>query len=501
MFSSLSNFQVSSFDQPPLFTNPSIELFPSDSNANTFDELHDAFQHSPSNSIEDVLPAGNVLDNAESSSLTSSISPIGSNPVDLKPENEILNPPSSHPTQQAMQDELQALDKTYTWDLVDLHVGKPLVGCKWVYKIKTQSNGSVKRYKARLVAKGFTQEYGIDYDKTFAPVARPTSIHSLIAIATTKRWKLFQMDVKNAFLNGDLAEEVYMKPPPRLEHPPNKVCRLKRALYGLKQAPRVWFAKFSTTISEFGIVSSPYDTALFLCKTDHGMVLLLLYVDDISGIHDFKQFLSHKFEMKDLSVLSYFLGLKVTSSDDGYLLSQTKYASDLISKAGVTNSKTASTPFEPNVQLTSMDGSPLIDPTRNRRLVRSLIYLTTTRPDIAYAVHVVSQFMVTPCSTHYATVFHIIRYIKGTMFNGLHFSAHSSLKLRVYSDADWAGDSNDRKSITRYCFFLGDSLISWRSKKQTVPSCSSIEVEYRALGDTTSELLNLRWLLEDMVVS
>ncbi|GKV18635.1 hypothetical protein SLEP1_g28985 [Rubroshorea leprosula] len=263
MFFSLSKFQVSSFDQPPLFTNFSIELFPSDSNANTFDELHDASPHAPRGSIEDVLLAGNVLDNAESSSLTFFVSHIRSNPINLEPENEILNPPSSHPTrvrnppsylcayhcfptitslhepqsyqesssnplwQQAMQDELQALDKTHTWDLVNLPANKSLVCCKWVYKIKTRSDGSVERYKAHLVAKGFTQEHGIDYEETFAPVAHPTSVRSLIVIITAKRWKLFQMDVKNVFLNGDLVNEVYMKPPPGLKHPPNKVCQLK----------------------------------------------------------------------------------------------------------------------------------------------------------------------------------------------------------------------------------------------------------------------------------
>ncbi|GKV01575.1 hypothetical protein SLEP1_g14122 [Rubroshorea leprosula] len=384
--------KVSSFDQPPLFTNPSIELFPSDSDADTFDVLHDASPHAPPGSIEDVLLAGNALDNAESSSLTSFVSLVRSNPIDIEPKKEILNPPSSY------SDELQALDKTCTWDLVDLPTRKPLVSCKWVYKIKTQSNGFVKRYKARLVAKDFTQEYGIVYKETFAPIAHSTSIHSLIVIAAAKRWKLFQMDVKNAFLNGDLTKEFYMKPPLRLEHPPpNKVCQLKRALYGLKQAPRAWFVKFSTTISEFGFTSSPYDTALFIRKTNHGMVVLLLYVDDmistgddISSIHDLKQFLSHKFEMKDLGVLSFFLGLEFTSSDDGYLLSQTKYASDLISKAGLTNSKTASTPLEPNVRLTSIDGSALANPTRYKQLVESLIYLTTTQSDTVYAIHVIS---------------------------------------------------------------------------------------------------------------
>ncbi|GKU99257.1 hypothetical protein SLEP1_g12126 [Rubroshorea leprosula] len=249
--------KVLSSDQPPLFTNLFIELFPSDSDANTFDELRDASPRAPPSSIEDALPVGSALDNGESSSLPSSVSLIEFDLVEL--ENEILNPPSSRPTRvrnslnylrdyhcfpaitslhepqsyqeassnlfwhQVMQDELQALEKLCTWDLVDLFARKPLVGCKWVYKIKSRSDGFMERYKARSVAEGFTQEYGIDYEETFAPAARPTLVCSLIAIATIKGWKLFQIDVKNAFLNGDLAEEVYMQPPPRLEHPPNKV--------------------------------------------------------------------------------------------------------------------------------------------------------------------------------------------------------------------------------------------------------------------------------------
>ncbi|GKV08830.1 hypothetical protein SLEP1_g20406 [Rubroshorea leprosula] len=313
------------------------------------------------------------------------------------------------------------------------------------------------------------------------------------------------MDVKNAFLNGDLEEEVYMKPPPRLNHPPNKVCRLRRALYKLKQSPQAQYAKFSATVSEFGFTSSPHDIALFIRKTAQGMVLLLLYVDDmiitghdVVGVEELKQSLSQKFEMQDPGVVSYFLGFEVTSLDDGYLLSQVKYAFDLVSKAELNYRKSVSTPLEPNVKLTPMDGSPLSDPTRYWQLVDSLVYFITTRPDIAYVVHIVSQFLAAPRSTHYTAVLRIIRYVKGTLFHGLHFSANSSPVLRAYFDADWVGDPSDRRSTIGYCLFLGSSLISWWSKKQAIPSRSSTEVEYRALGDTTSELLSLRWLLEDM---
>ncbi|KAJ9555291.1 hypothetical protein OSB04_009905 [Centaurea solstitialis] len=316
----------------------------------------------------------------------------------------------------AMQEELQALDKTQTWDSVPLPPGKRPIGSKWVFKIKTKSDGSIDRYKARLVAKGFNQEYGIDYEETFAPVARITS-----------------MDVKNAFLNGDLSEEVYMNPPPGVSLPTGHVCRLRKPLYGLEQAPRAWFEKFSTTVLSLGFSASNYDSGLFTRTTDAGTALLLLYVDDMiitgsdsTGITLLKQSLSASFEMKDLGKLHYFLGLEVLfDSRDrinsvvlpnysiGYnsenLEFDAKYTSDLLSGAGITDQKVVSTPLEPNLHLTPNAGPPLKDPMLYRQLVGSLVYLIVTRPDIAYAVHIVSQFMSASCSDHYAAVLRILR--------------------------------------------------------------------------------------------
>ena len=243
--------------------------------------------------------------------------------------------------QHAIKEELDALHKIGTWDLVYLPSGKSTIGCKWVYKIKTRSDGTVDHSKARLVSKGFTQEYGIDYEETFAPVARLSSVRTLIAISTARKWTLFQMDVKNAFLNGALSEEVYMKLPLGYSHPPgfyHGVCRLQRTLYGLKQAPREWFAKFTSTISQHGFLGSSFDTTLFLRWSNRGITILLLYVDDmiitsddVQGIQDLKHFLGRQFEMKDLGPLDYFLSLEVSSSANGYYLTQAKYTSDLIS--------------------------------------------------------------------------------------------------------------------------------------------------------------------------
>ena len=274
-----------------------------------------------------------------------------------------------------------------------------------------------------------------------------------------------------------------------------------------KQASRAWFAKFSFTISQHGFLGSSFDTALFLRRSGHGITILLLYVDDMiitgddmQGIQDLKHFLGCQFEMKDLGPLNYFLSLEVSSSADGYYLTQAKYTSDLISRASITDSKIVDTSIEYNCRLNSHDGESLSDTTLYRQLVGSLIYLTVTRPDISYAVHVVSQFMAAPRSPHYAVVLMILRYLKGIIFDGLHFSSHSSLTLQAYSDADWAGDPTDRRSTTGYCFLLGDSLISWRSKKQTVVARSSTGAEYRALAATTAELIWLRWLLQDLGV-
>uniref|UniRef100_A0A2N9IEV6 GS catalytic domain-containing protein n=1 Tax=Fagus sylvatica TaxID=28930 RepID=A0A2N9IEV6_FAGSY len=380
---------------------------------------------------------------------------------------------------QAMKDEMDALEANETWDIVPLPTNQPVVGSKWVYSVKLKSDGSLDRYKARLVAQGFSQEYGIDYDETFAPVAKMTTVRTLIAISAIRDWDIFQMDVKNAFLNGDLSETVYMRPPPGSSiASPHMVCKLRKALYGLKQAPRAWFAKLKSVLIGAGFRQSENDYSLFISSTPQGNVFILVYVDDIlitgddsQSIINLKNVLQHSFQMKDLGSASYFLGLEISHNSHGYFLSQQKYTQDLINLVGLTDDKQVDTPLE--------------------------VYLTVTRPDIAHAVQLVSQFVSDPRRLHLTALHRIIRYLRSTSDLGLPYYKSALPQLQAYSDADYGGCPDTRRSTTGYCSFLGSSLLSWKSKKQPTVSKSSTEAEYRAMSAVCSEIVWLRRLLAD----
>ncbi|KAL0549125.1 hypothetical protein IC582_013605 [Cucumis melo] len=288
MFSCLSSFH-SSFSSPqPFFTNTSVDLFP----LSEFTPDNELAQSAPTSATSDQSSISYdspkpTLDTPSHRSTRVREPPIHLQDYHCFSTIVSLVEPTSYPEastdplwQKSMNDELQALEKTHTWDYVDLPPGKRPIGYKWIYKIKTHSDGTIERYKARLVPKGYSQEYGIDYEETFAPMAWMTSVRSLLVVVAAKQWPLLQMDVKNAFLNETLSEEVYMKPPYGTSPSPHKVCLLHRALYGLKQTPRAWFATFSSTITQLGFTSSPHDTALFTRHTPHDIVLLL-YVDDM----------------------------------------------------------------------------------------------------------------------------------------------------------------------------------------------------------------------------
>jgi hypothetical protein len=410
---------------------------------------------------------------------------------------------------QAMNNELTALEQNHTWELTDLPNGKSPIGCKWVYKIKYKADGSIERYKARLVAKGYTQTGGIDFMDTFSPVAKMTTVRLLLALASGQAWHLHQLDVNNAFLHGDLDEEVYMTVPPGLStSKPNQVCHLKKSLYGLRQASRQWFAKLSSSLISLGYKQSQSDHSLFTKKDEERFTALLVYVDDlilagndITEIHYVKAHLDDSFKIKDLGNLRYFLGLEVARSKTGIFVCQRKYALDLLHDSGFSGCKPVATPMvrAPKLQLT--DDSPATDISSYRRLIGRLLYLNTTRPDLSYAVQQLSQFMAAPTTTHLQAAHRVLRYIKNSPAQGLFFPSSSSLQLKAFSDSDWATCPDSRRSVTGYCVFLGDSLISWKSKKQATISRSSTEAEYRALASTVCEIQWLTYLLADLQVS
>ncbi|KAI3826790.1 hypothetical protein L1987_00846 [Smallanthus sonchifolius] len=318
----------------------------------------------------------------------------------------------------AMEEELSALIKNQTWELVPKPTDVKPISCKWVFKIKRKADGTVERYKARLVARGFSQQYGIDYEDTFSPVAKLISIRVILAIATSKQWDLWQMDVSNAFLYGDLDRVIYMDQPDGFisQEFPNHVCKLRKALYGLKQSLKAWFGKIGEFLEINGFVPTQADTSLFVRTEGDRMAVVLVYVDDLIIIGDLvheiaqlKDNLCTRFLMKDLGVLKHFLGLELNYESDGILLHQRKYVFDLLVKFGMESCKPTRVPMESNLALRADEGKELEDVTMYRKIVGSLIYLTLTRPDISYAVGVLSRFVQSPRKPHLDAVRLVLR--------------------------------------------------------------------------------------------
>ncbi|XP_052199622.1 retrovirus-related Pol polyprotein from transposon RE1 isoform X2 [Diospyros lotus] len=270
----------------------------------------------------------------------------------------------------AVMEEMKALDSNNTWELVDRLKNKKIVGYKWVFTVKYKSDGSIDRYKARLVAQGYSQTYGIDYEETFAPVAKLNSIRIFLSIVVNLDWELFQFDIMNAFLNGELEEEVYMKIPPGFENEERigKVCKLHKSLYGLKQSPRAWFKRFSSTLTKFGYKQGETGHTLFIKHSNGKRCILIVYVDDIivtgddtNEIATLKQRLKEEFVVKDLGNMKYFLGMEVARSKEGIVISQRKYTLDLQKDTGMFACKPRQIPLERNWKYMKKDDDPPVD--------------------------------------------------------------------------------------------------------------------------------------------
>ena len=406
-----------------------------------------------------------------------------------------------------MLDEYTALIRNDTWCLVPCPAGVNVVTEKWIFRHKLNSDGTLARYKARWVVRGFTQQAGVDYGETFSPVVKPATIRVVLSIATSHKWPIHQLDVKNAFLHGELAETVYCAQPSGFidASKPNHVCQLQKSLYGLKQAPRTWFLKFTSYLQTLGFVSSKSDTSLFILRTPTATAYLLLYVDDIiltasttSTLHNIIDSLHREFAMSDLGDIHHFLGINVHRTSNGLFLSQQQYALELLERANMVNCNPISTPADTKSKLSSQDGRKVADPSHYRSLAGALQYLTLTRPDLSYAVQQICLFMHDPRESHLQLIKRIFCYVKGTAHLGLQLHVDSSRELVAYSDADWAGCPDTRKSTSGFCVFLGSNLVSWSSKRQHTVSRSSAEAEYRAVANCVAETVWLHQLLAEL---
>ena len=407
----------------------------------------------------------------------------------------------------AMNTEMASLKENNVWDLVEPPVGQKIVGCKWVYKIKTGADGSVQRYKARLVAQGFTQKYGTDFDETFCPVVRQESLRLLMALSVQHGLTLHQIDVTTAFLNGKLDKEVYMQ---QLNGYVCKgkekyVCKLNKSIYGLKQSPHCWNLTLDTYLKKLKFAQTASDPCIYYRKTGGDIMYVGVYVDDIilagktvRQVEEIKRDLSQEFDIKDLGKLGYFLGMKVVQNEESQSIwiGQPAYAENLLRKHGMQDSKPTGTPTDVNSKLqpAAIQADPFKQ-TEYRSAVGSLMYLAvSTRPDIAFAVNNLARFNSNPQKEHWTALKRVLRYLKGTLNHGILYKQDGLDKCVGYSDADWAGDISDRKSTSGYIFMLSGGAISWSSRKQKCVALSTAEAEYVALSSAVQECIWLRQL-------
>lgn len=424
---------------------------------------------------------------------------------------DIKNKADSSSWMQAVNNEMQSLTKNNTWTLKNLPEGRTAIDCKWVFRRKSDAHGNPGEYKARLVAKGFSQRQGFDYNETYSPVAKLTTFRIILAVANENDWILHQMDVKTAFLNGNLNEEIYMKQPEGFAKG-NLVCKLNKSLYGLKQASRMWNERFHTFVTKLGFRRSEYDYCFYIDESKQAKMYILLYVDDLllvgndlEQINSTKSRLSTEFEMKDLGELGHFLGMNIerNKSKGTLCINQNSYLRNVLRRFGMENCNGIATPMETGLKLEKTNEN-VTTSEPYKELIGCLTYVAmTSRPDLCASVNHFSQFQSCATDEHWKHLKRILRYIKSTIDLKLTFPKSHKYDDTVtgYADADWANDINDRKSISGYVFKVYTSLVSWATKKQPTVSLSSTEAEFISLSMASCEAVWISNMVKEMNVN
>ncbi|KAM2628345.1 hypothetical protein TB2_001696 [Malus domestica] len=420
----------------------------------------------------------------------------------------------------AMEEELHSMHKNDVWTLVpnDQQVTK-VIGCKWVYKTKRDSHGQVDKHKARLVAKGFTQREGFDYNETFSPVSTKDSMRVLLALTAHFDLELHQMDVKTAFLNGDLEEDIYMAQPPGFVERGKEslVCKLNKSIYGLKQASRQWNKKFDQVIMAAGFQENKMDECVYLKVSDSKFIFLVLYVDDIllassdiSLLHATKKLLTESFDMKDLGEAQFVLGIEIIRdrSKRVHGLSQKQYIDRVIKRYNMEKCSSGELPIGKGDKM-STEQSPKNELEKESMkdkpyasLVGSLMYAQVcTRPDLAFAVSVLGRFQSNPGTAHWIAAKKVLRYLKRTRDYMLTYSYVDNLQLVAYTDSDLTGCVDDRKSTNGYIFLLASGAVSWKSAKQGSIASSTMEAEFIGCYVATKQAIWLRNMVKELRIA
>ncbi|KAK9928322.1 hypothetical protein M0R45_025465 [Rubus argutus] len=408
---------------------------------------------------------------------------------------------------QAMNEEIESIEKNQTWNLVELPTGGKRIGVKWVYKTKLNELGEVSKYKARLVVKGYSQQHGIDYTEVYAPVARMDTVRMIIALTAQKGWKLHQLDVKSAFLHGELKEDVYVEQPKGYEKKGSeqKVYKLQKALYGLKQAPRAWFSRIESYFIKEGFKCSPSEQTLFIKRKEGKILIVSVYVDDLmftsnddEMLNEFKRSMKREFEMTDLGELKFFLGIEVLQRSDGIFICQRKYATEVLERFGMAESNSVRNPIVPGQKICSDECGAKVDATLFKQMVGSLMYLTATRPDLMFVVCLISRYMGSPTQLHFAVAKRILRYLQGTVDHGVYYKRDGASDLVGFTDSDYAGDIEDSKSTSGYVFMMSGGAVAWSSRKQPIVTLSSTEAEFVAAVACACQAVWMRKVLKEI---